>query len=203
VGRVHEVGLIRDLLHGDRCAGLPRAVAVHGPAGVGKSALACVAAHAVAGEYPDGQLYVDLSGAADPARVLARLLRSLQPHGGPPAGDVREASARYRSLVADKRMLVVLDNAGSDEQVEPLLPAGGGCGVIVTSRAVLRGIDDARRLMLRPLTEESGRELLSRYAGAQRLAAEPDTAQDLLHRCGGLPGALRNAAGQLVHGSRA
>ncbi len=197
VGRARELALIRDIVHASGPDGLPRAVALYGPAGIGKSALARVAAHALAADHPDGQLFVELRGADDPLPVLNRMLRALGA-GDPPPQDVAEASGRFRSVVADKRILLLLDNAAGEEIVEPLLPAGGGCAVVVTSRSALPGLDAGRRLALRPLPEDDARELLSRYAGADRVAAGSAAVQDILRRCAGLPLALRQAAGGLA-----
>src|SRR5205823_2808121 len=121
--------------------------AVHGRGGVGKSALAVRAAHAVAAEYPDGQLYIDLHGSTPGLRprtaheVLDRCLRGL----GVPAAEVppdeSDAAARWRTLTAGRRVLLVLDNATDPSQVLPALPASAGCAAIVTSRRLLATLD--------------------------------------------------------------
>src|SRR5262249_40438027 len=119
--------------------------AIAGAAGIGKTALAIHWAHRVREQFPDGQLYVNLRGYADaapvrPVEVLAWFLTGL---GVPPAqipSTVEEAGALYRSLLADKQLLVVLDNARDARQVRPLLPGGGGCLAVVTSRDRLDGL---------------------------------------------------------------
>ncbi len=176
-------------------------VAISGTAGVGKTALAIHWAHQVTGRFPDGQLYVNLRGhgpgqpilAAD---ALAGLLRSLGVSGQdiPPEADQR--SARYRSLLAGKRMLVVLDNAGSADQARPLLPGTSACAVVVTSRDALAGLvarDGATRLDLGVLSPEGAVALLRALIGA-RMDAEPDAAVELAGQCCRLPLALRIAA---------
>jgi DNA-binding SARP family transcriptional activator len=175
--------------------------AIGGTAGVGKTALAVHWAHQVAGRFPDGQLYVNLRG-YDPAQplpaadALAAFLRSLGVPGQdiPPEAD--ERAARYRSLLAGKRMLVVLDNAGSADQVRPLLPGTPSCTVVVTSRDALAGLvarDGAARLDLDLLPLEEAVALLRTLIGP-RAEAEPGAAAELAEQCCRLPLALRVAA---------
>jgi DNA-binding SARP family transcriptional activator/tetratricopeptide (TPR) repeat protein len=175
--------------------------AIGGTAGVGKTALAVYWAHRAAARFPDGQLYVNLRG-YDPGQplpatdALAGFLRSLGVPGPdiPPEADQR--AARYRSLLADKRMLVVLDNAGSADQVRPLLPGTPGCTVVVTSRDALAGLvarDGATRLDLDALPQQDAVALLRTLIGA-RADAEPEAAAQLADQCARLPLALRVAA---------
>jgi DNA-binding SARP family transcriptional activator/tetratricopeptide (TPR) repeat protein len=177
--------------------------AVSGTAGVGKTALAVHWAHraAAAGRFPDGQLHVNLRG-YDPARpvtaadALAGFLRTLGVPGPdiPPGQDQR--AARYRSLLAGKRMLIVLDNAGTAEQVRPLLPGTPGCAVLVTSRDALAGLvarDGATRLDLDLLPPGEATALLTELIGA-RAETDPDAVADLARQCARLPLALRVAA---------
>jgi tetratricopeptide (TPR) repeat protein/transcriptional regulator with XRE-family HTH domain len=176
-------------------------VAVSGTAGVGKTALAVHWAHRVAGRYPDGQLYVDLHGygpeqPTEPGEVLAGFLRAL----GVPALDVpyelAERSALYRSLLADRAALILLDNAASAEAVRPLLPGSRSCLVLVTSRDALPGLvarDGARRIDLPLLPPHEALELMSTLVGA-RVAGEPSAAEQLVAACARLPLALRVAA---------
>ncbi|MER7504248.1 BTAD domain-containing putative transcriptional regulator [Nonomuraea pusilla] len=179
---------------------------VAGPAGVGKTALAVHWGHRVAERFPGGQLYLDLHGYSpelplSPARALTTLLGAL---GTPPEripADVAQAAARYRSLVAGRRMLVVLDNAASAEQVRPLLPGAPGCLALVTSRDRLSGLvaqDGARRITLGLLTPAEAGELLGAVLGETRVAAEPEAAAALGESCGRLPLALRIAAAHLL-----
>ena len=175
--------------------------AIGGTAGVGKTALAVHWAHQAADRFPDGQLYVNLRG-YDPgqpvaaADALAGFLRALGVPGQdiPPGRD--ERAARYRSLLAGRRVLVVLDNAGSAEQVRPLLPGAPACAVLVTSRDALAGLvagDGAARLDLDVLPPEEAMALLRSLIGA-RVDAEPAAAAELAGQCCRLPLALRVAA---------
>jgi DNA-binding SARP family transcriptional activator/Tfp pilus assembly protein PilF len=202
-GRTEELAALTGLL--DRPAGqVPGAIvisAIGGTAGVGKTALAVQWAHRVAARFPDGQLYVDLRG-YDPGHpmratdALAGFLRAL----GVPGRDIppveAERAARYRSLLAGRRMLVVLDNAGEVEQVRPLLPGGSACAVVVTSRRALAGLvarDGAQRLDLDLLPPGDAIGLLRALIGA-RVDAEPAAASALAEHCCRLPLALRIAA---------
>ena len=184
----------------------PGIVGITGMAGVGKTGLALRYAHAVADRFGEGQLYLDLRGhapvpALEPIEALGHLLRGL---GGDPAraaGNVEEATAEYRSLVADRKLLVVLDNAASAEQVRPLLPAGPGCLTVITSRDRLTSLvarEGVRRIGLSVLPADDVLELLSRLIGSERVASEPDHAAALIEACAGLPLALRIAAAQLA-----
>jgi DNA-binding SARP family transcriptional activator/tetratricopeptide (TPR) repeat protein len=183
----------------------PAAIAaIAGAAGIGKSALAVHAAHRHAARFPDGQLYVDLQAATAgvqpvaPLEVLGRFLRALGMEARVIPTELDEASAAFRSRVADRRLLVVLDNAADAAQVRPLLPAGPGCAVLVTSRAVLSGIDGARHLRLDVLAPSEATELLGRLAGHARIAAEPEAAADVVSACAWLPLALRIAGARLA-----
>jgi DNA-binding SARP family transcriptional activator/tetratricopeptide (TPR) repeat protein len=175
--------------------------AIGGTAGVGKTALAVQWAHQVAARFPDGQLYVNLRG-YDPgqpvpaARALARFLSALGVCGPdiPPEPDAR--AARYRSMLAGKQMLIVLDNAGSADQVRPLLPGTRTCTVLVTSRDALAGLvarDGATRLDLDVLPLHDAVALLRTLIGL-RVDAEPGAAAELAGQCCRLPLALRVAA---------
>jgi DNA-binding SARP family transcriptional activator len=180
--------------------------AMAGAAGVGKTALAVHWAHRVRTRFPDGQLYVNLRGYAAgppmrPIDALALFLRAL----GVPAErvpvDVEEAAAVYRSLLSDRRILVVLDNAASAAQVRPLLPGGAGCVVLVTSRDRLAGLvarDGAHLLSLDVLTPTESYTLLARTVGEDRVAAEPDAGRELARLCAHLPLALRIASAHLA-----
>jgi DNA-binding SARP family transcriptional activator len=180
--------------------------AVAGAAGVGKTALAVHWAHRVRDRFPDGQLYVNLRG-YDPTPsmtsldALARFLRALGVAAERVPAEVDEAAAMYRSLLADKRVLVLLDNAHGADQVRPLLPGSAGCLVVVTSRDSLAGLvarEGARRLTLDVLTPAEARTLLTRFLGADRVTAEPDAVDELAHLCAYLPLALRIAAANLT-----
>ncbi|MET8997387.1 tetratricopeptide repeat protein [Amycolatopsis sp. NPDC004169] len=175
--------------------------AVSGTPGVGKTAFAIHWAHRVSDRFPDGQLYVNLRGfgphtPVSVADALAGFLRSLGvPREDIPL-DVDERTARFRSLLAGRRMLIVLDNAAGPEQVRPLLPGTSSCVVLVTSRSVLQGLvsrDGARRVNLDLLPPAQAIDLLRMLIGA-RVDAEPVAAATLVQECGRLPLALRIAA---------
>ncbi|MFI0717669.1 ATP-binding protein [Streptomyces sp. NPDC021224] len=176
---------------------------VCGGGGMGKTSLVLEWARRHAAAFPDGQLYVNLRGfdsggpPVDPATALQGFLQALgMPQEAiPPALDAQ--AALYRSMVAGRRMLVVLDDAADTRQVVPLLPGSGSAPVLVTSRRRLDGLattHDARRIRLDALPADDARELLSRRLGLERVAAEPAAAEEILDRCGGLPLALTIAA---------
>jgi len=178
---------------------------VVGTAGIGKTALALHWAHRVAGRFGDGQLYANLRGfgprvtPAPPQEVIRGFLGAL---GLPPASlpaPLEAQAALYRSLLAGRSMLVLLDNARDAEQVRPLLPASPGCVVVVTSRNQLTGLvvaEGAYRLSLGLLPEHSAAELLARRLGPARLAREPGAARELTGLCARLPLALAVVAGR-------
>jgi DNA-binding SARP family transcriptional activator len=177
--------------------------AVSGTAGVGKTTLAVHWAHQVAPQFPDGQLYVNLRGfdpggqPAAPAEALRGFLDALGvPQTGIPDG-LQARAGLYRSLVAGKRMLVVLDNASDPEQVRPLLPGSPGCLVIVTSRSELAGLvaaEGACLVSLDVLTTAEASDLLARRLGPARVASEPEAVAEIIGRCARLPLALAVAA---------
>jgi DNA-binding SARP family transcriptional activator/Tfp pilus assembly protein PilF len=179
---------------------------ISGTAGVGKTALAVHWAHRVREWFADGQLYVNLHGyaPAPPMRPIEALAGFLQALGTPAEAvpvEPDRASALYRTLLADKRMLVVLDNAYRAEQVRPLLPGNAGCVVLITSRDRLAGMvarDGARHLTLDVLGRHEAITLLVRVLGAQRVQAEPEASAELVERCARLPLALRIAAANLA-----
>jgi DNA-binding SARP family transcriptional activator/Tfp pilus assembly protein PilF len=202
-GRAAELAALTGMLDAQPPARPPAMVisAIGGTAGVGKTALAVHWAHEIAGKFPDGQLFVNLRG-YDPDRLmsvadaLAGFLRALGVPGQDIPPDVDERAALYRSLLAGRRMLVVLDNARSGEQVRPLLPSTSTCAVVVTSRDALAGLvarDGAIRLDLDllPLDDAVG---LMRVLIGQRVDAVPAAARALAERCSRLPLALRVAA---------
>ncbi|KOV91351.1 MULTISPECIES: AfsR/SARP family transcriptional regulator [unclassified Streptomyces] len=173
--------------------------ALGGMAGVGKTTLAVHWAHRVADRYPDGQLYVDLRGFApsgavtDPGEAVRGFLHAL----GVPLEQVPQSlaaqAALYRSVLAGRRVLVLLDNARDAEQVRPLLPGTPGCLAIVTSRDDLTGLvaaHGARSLILRPFDAGQARDFLAGRLGAGRTAAEPRAVDEIVARCAGLPLAL-------------
>ncbi|MEJ3742821.1 BTAD domain-containing putative transcriptional regulator [Actinomycetes bacterium KLBMP 9797] len=202
VGRTRELIQLNDVL--ETADDQPTTVivsAVSGTAGVGKTALALYWAHLIADRFPHGQLYVNLRGydqdqpmtAAD---ALAGFLRALGVAGQDIPFDLDERAARYRTEIAGRRMLVVLDNASSVEQVRPLLPGAPSCLVLTTSRDSLAGLvalDGASRLNLDLLPQTDAFTLLHRLIG-QRVEVEPRAAAVLAEQCVRLPLALRVAA---------
>jgi tetratricopeptide (TPR) repeat protein/transcriptional regulator with XRE-family HTH domain len=173
-----------------------------GKAGVGKTTLGVHAAHQMRSSFPDGQLYVNMRGveaqALDPFDVLGRFLRALgvEAHSIPDGAD--ERVDLYRSLMADRRTLVLLDNVADEAQVRPLLPAGPGNAVLVTSRTRLTGLAGTEVIDLDVLPPEQAVELLGKIAGADRVAREPAAAQVIAALCGYLPLALRIAGARLA-----
>jgi DNA-binding SARP family transcriptional activator/tetratricopeptide (TPR) repeat protein len=201
-GRAAELGALTGML--GEAAETSRTVvisAIAGTAGVGKTALAVHWAHQVADRFPDGQLYVNLRGydpgqPMTPADALAGFLRDLGVPGPDIPAELEQRAARYRSVLAGRRMLVLLDNAGSAEQVRPLLPATPGCLALATSRDSLAGLiarDGAVRLDLDLLPLADAVTLLRALIGA-RVDADAEAATELAAWCGRLPLALRVAA---------
>jgi DNA-binding SARP family transcriptional activator/Tfp pilus assembly protein PilF len=175
--------------------------AVSGMAGVGKTALAVRWAHRARSRFPDGQLYVNLRGydteqPMTPEDALAGFLRALGLPGGQIPGARDERAAAYRSLLDGRRMLIVLDNAASVDQVQPLLPGTASCAVVVTSRDTLPGLvarHGASRLVVPLLHQDESLALITRLIG-DRVHEDPGAAADLITRCARLPLALRVAA---------
>lgn len=204
-GRAESLAALDGMLPSPTHAAVP--VAICGTAGVGKTALAVHWAHQVAHRFPDGQLYVNLRGYAPgtplpPIEALGVLLRSLGMNPARVPVDVGEAAAAYRSLLADRSLLVLLDNARSAEHVRPLLPGGPGCLALITSRDRLGGLvarEGARRLTLDVLAPDEAGDLLRHVLGDDQVHAEPDAAADLAQVCAYLPLALRIAAANLTN----
>ncbi|WP_424891621.1 AfsR/SARP family transcriptional regulator [Streptomyces sp. XH2] len=177
-------------------------VILTGLPGVGKTALATRLAHHLRADFPDGRLFLHLDGTRGPQRtpgaILANLLLSL----GVPGSSIPEATedraALYRSLLADRKVLVLLDDARDEAQIRMLLPGTPGSAALVTSRARLAGLTDAHLIDVDPFDDEESQDLLRRIVGPQRLAAEPEATGRILAACAGLPLALRVAAARLA-----
>ena len=182
----------------------PPVVAMFGRPGVGKSALAVHVAQRLRARFPDGQLYLELRGATpglsplEPLEGLGRLLRALGCDPARVPADVEEASGLFRSVTAGRRLLLLLDNARSAQQVRPLLPGRPTCAVVVTSRQALATLEGTRTLRLDVLPEEGALELLGRIAGVERLAADQEAALEVVRWCERLPLAVRIAGARLV-----
>ncbi|GAA3789309.1 transcriptional regulator AfsR [Sphaerisporangium flaviroseum] len=201
-GRRQVVNRLRTLLTSvSGSEGMPVA-AVSGIGGVGKTTLAVHVAHSLHEVFPDGQLYADLRGYGEemtaPESVLAAFLRALGiPVDVIPDG-LAERAALFRSLLADRRMIVLLDNARDTEQVEHLLPGTAGCAAIITSRGKLADLPSARLIDLEVMEPEEALSLFSAVAGPERVAVERAAAMDVVAICGFLPLAVRIVAARLA-----
>ncbi|MEV0055042.1 tetratricopeptide repeat protein [Saccharopolyspora shandongensis] len=203
VNRAVEQDALTTLLGGAKTGGFVLISTVDGIAGVGKSTLAVHWAHGMRDRFPDGELYVNLRGfdpAAEPVKpteALAAFLAALGVSGERMPQDAEARAALFRSLVHGKRMLLLLDNARTAEQVRPLLPSSPSCLVLVTSRNRLHELvvrEGATRIALEVLTDDEAERLLAQYLGEERVAAEPEAVRELVRHCAGLPLALGIAA---------
>lgn len=203
VGREAELCALTELADPGRAAGTVVISAIEGTAGIGKTALAVQFAHRVARHFPDGQLYVDLRGfdpvgpPVPPADAIRAFLQALAVRGDRIPSSLDGQISTYRTLLSSKRMLVVLDNARDVSQVRPLIPGSPSCLVIITSRNQLTGLavtEAAQIITLDLLTDAEAHDLLIGRLGAERVAAEPNAADDLIALCARLPLALSIAA---------
>ncbi|MCX4417797.1 tetratricopeptide repeat protein [[Kitasatospora] papulosa] len=199
VGRDAEVDAACRLLGADGPG--PLTLLVTGPAGVGKTAFAVRTGHRLASRFPDGQLHADLRGfgdePADPFTVLGAFLRALGVRGGTVPAELTGRIHLYRSLLAGRQVLVVLDNAADAQQVRDLLPSGARCATVVTSRTTLAELS-CRRLLLDVLDSATGLALLREMLGPERTDAEPGSARSIVETCGGLPLAVWVASARLA-----
>ncbi|GLZ33913.1 SARP family transcriptional regulator [Lentzea sp. NBRC 105346] len=195
-GRAHEIST---LVEGLRAGGT---WTITGPGGVGKTSLAVHVAHAVRDSFPDGQLYLNLRGGeqrpVEPAAALDRVLRGLGVAGNAIPASLEDRIDLYRERLADRRVLVVLDNAVNEAQVRPLLPGTSAGAALITSRAALAGLEAAHLVPLDVLPAEDALQLLSAAVGDPRVTAEPVAAEAIAGYCGRLPLALRVCAARLV-----
>jgi DNA-binding SARP family transcriptional activator len=203
IGGAPPVGRLVDLLTTPPSArgSVPVVITTVGRGGVGKTTLNVHVAHAVADEFPDGQLYATLDGSTAhplrPSEVLERFLRALgvseaeMPHGLGHRAEV------FRSRVAGQRILIVLDDARDEEQLRPLMPGSSTCAVLITSRSRLAGLDCVT-VTCDPWDARDSMRLLASLVGEERVYAEPSRVLELVELCGGLPLALRIAGARLA-----
>ncbi|MEU7787350.1 tetratricopeptide repeat protein [Amycolatopsis sp. NPDC049159] len=203
VGRAAQLDELNNVLVEDDRPGTVVVSAIDGTAGIGKTTLALTWAHQAADRFPDGQLYVNLRGfeptaaPMPPEEALRGFLNAFRIPTDTIPADLQALSALYRSLLAGRRLLIVLDNARDSEQVRPLLPGSTSCAVVVTSRNRLTELvvrESARLVTLDMLSADDARELLARQLGDGRVAAEPEAVTSLVRSCAGLPLALTIAA---------
>lgn len=203
VGRSAEAARLADLLRPDPERGRRVAVAaVTGMGGIGKSSLAVDVAHRLADEFPEGQIYVDLGGGrgepVTPGAVLMRVLLALGYDGAAIPIDVDARAATYRSALAGRRVLIVLDNALDEAQVQPLLPGTSSCAVLITGRGGFGRLCGPDVVELDVLSDEAALSLLGAVIGHDRVAAQASAAADLVARCDRIPLAVRLASARLV-----
>ncbi|MFC7619395.1 ATP-binding protein [Microlunatus sp. GCM10028923] len=197
VGRGDELESVRAQVAAGRSV-----IAIEGMAGVGKTALAIQAARLLAPHFPDGELFLDLHGFSErtrplqPAEALARLMRGLNVPATDLPAEVEECASQFRSLVAERRLLFVFDNAAAAGQITPLLPATPTCQVITTSRHTLTGLDRGATIRLGALSRPEAADL---FVQAAESAEAPDSEElyEAVDLCGRLPLALRIAAARL------
>jgi DNA-binding SARP family transcriptional activator/tetratricopeptide (TPR) repeat protein len=174
-------------------------VVLTGRRGMGKTALAIRAAHLLSQEFPDGQFFLQLGVDMERTTVslLEHLLLSLgMPSGGTPH-DLDGRAAMYRSLLAGRRVLIVIDNASNRNQISALLPGTGGCAVLVTSDQQIIGLDGIHQIHVGALDDQSATSLLDNLIGPDRVRSEPQAARELVRLCEGIPLALRVVAAKL------
>ncbi|MEU7880968.1 ATP-binding protein [Microbispora bryophytorum] len=201
-GRAPELAWTNDLVHADASPGVAGVGLITGPAGLGKTTFAVRAAHALRADFPDGVFFLDLFGMSPhplaAGEALALLLRALGVEDRDMPGDVPDRASLYRSLLEGKRVLVVLDNAASEEQIRPLLPGGSHGRVLITSRRLLAGLEGVRRLSLGPLPLAEATELLTGILGDRSASDGERALTQLAQVSGGLPLALRIIGNRLV-----
>ncbi|MGK5441501.1 BTAD domain-containing putative transcriptional regulator [Micromonospora sp. URMC 105] len=196
VGRARETADVVAALSGTA----PATVVITGPFGSGKTAVAVRAAHTVANAFPDGQVFVDLGhqSSVTPGEVLARVLRALGVAPADVPENTDERAGWFRSLVAGRRLLLVVDGVTRAAQVRPLLPAGHGPALLVVGQTRLSSLDGVRRVTLRPLGAAEARDLLGTLAGPERLVADAAATAELVRLCTGSVLALRIAGMRLA-----
>lgn len=201
-GRREAVKNVIELLSGGSPGAWPAVASITGMPGTGKSTLAVHVAHQLREVFTDGQLYLDLGGdglgVVDPHDALGQILTGLGLAGQAIPASSAERTALLRSLCADRRLLLVLDNVQTAGQVLPLFPAGSGCGLLVTSRSGLAELQSWPHVELAPLDPGEGVELLARIVGTDRVRADLEAAARVVELCAGLPLAIRIAGTRLA-----
>ncbi|MEU1274921.1 NB-ARC domain-containing protein [Streptomyces sp. NPDC005799] len=204
MGPSERIDRAASLLRGVDDAGrtTPPIGVVSGRSGTGKTALAVHVGHRTAELFPDGRLWLDLRAAdtapLKPAVALGRLLRAMGAEPETLPSSVEELTGLYRTHIAHRRVLLILDNAAGEAPVRPLLPPGPGSAVLVTSRRRLVALEDATHLDLTVPERAEALELLRRVAGPERTDAEPERAAEIVSLCGRLPLAVRIAGARLA-----
>lgn len=199
-GRTDELRRILTYLTRDQ-PDSPAVAVISGQGGIGKTTTAVRLAHAAAHAFPDGQLFADLGGLStphEPGVVLGWFLRAMGVDPGSVPTDVAERSALFRSLVADRRFLIVLDDCAAADQVRPLLPGTGASATIITTRIRLDALETARTFDLQLFRPAESLALLARLVTTRRVDAEPTAAREIVDSCGHLPLAVRIAAARLA-----
>ncbi|MFI6497871.1 BTAD domain-containing putative transcriptional regulator [Nonomuraea typhae] len=199
-GRAEQLDKLRRFADGIGRTATPMVV-VSGFGGVGKSALAVHAAHLLRDHYPDGQLFADLrsvDGEAGVRDALGRFLGALGVSGAELPDTTENRVELYRRKMAGRRLMIVLDNVSGEHQVRKLLPGSAGCLVIITSRSRLTGLEAAEVVELEFFSSDTSVEMLSKMVGYERVAADPESTVTIARLCGGIPLAIRAAAGKLL-----
>jgi hypothetical protein len=201
-GRAAELAWITELAYADSSRGAGVVGLITSSGGMGKTTLAVRAAHALRPSFPGGVFFLDLLGmspspmaAGDALRLLLRALGAADERV---PSDIRGLASLYRSLLRDRRALIVLDNAGSEEQVRPLLPGESASRALITAKRLLAGLEGVRRLALGPLALPEARELLTEILGKRAASDEESALTRLAELCEGLPLALRIIGNRLV-----
>ncbi|MFF0269980.1 helix-turn-helix domain-containing protein [Kribbella sp. NPDC004536] len=202
VGRATDLALINELMSPDHAGGASPVGLITGSGGMGKTTLAVRAARVLRPSFPDGVFFIDLLGMSPrPATsqdALWRLLRALGVADEDIPDDVAGRSSVYRSKLGDKRALIVLDNAGSEEQVRPLLPADGSSRVLITARRVLAGLEGVHRHTLGRMSLPEATELLAGIVAEREASGEHAALAQLANLCEGMPLALRIIGNRLI-----
>ncbi|WP_406356163.1 ATP-binding protein [Streptomyces sp. NBC_00658] len=202
IGRAAELAWIEDLVHAEHAPGAPVVGLVTGSAGLGKTTFAVRSAHALRPGFPDGVFFLDLFGMSQrPLAVddaLGLVIGALGVADQQIPADTQGRASLYRSLLRDRRVLVVLDNAASEDQVRPLLPGEGAGRVLVTSRRLLAGLEGVRRLVLGPLPPAEATQLLTGIVGERSASDGEPALAHLAQLCGGLPLAVRIIGNRLA-----